>query len=141
MSIKIHRGFTLIELMVVIAIVGILAGIAYPSFSDSMMKSRRTDAKTAMLSIVLSQSKLRGSCRTYAGTIGAANNCANSTVKGLSASENGYYTIALSGNTGNAYVLTATAQGAQTKDTACTPLTLTINATYPNGNKLPSSCW
>ena len=43
------KGFTLIELMIAVAIVGILAGIAYPSYQDSVRKSRRADAKGALL--------------------------------------------------------------------------------------------
>ena len=43
------RGFTLIELVIVAAIVAILAGIAYPAYQDSIRKSRRADAKTVLL--------------------------------------------------------------------------------------------
>lgn len=43
------NGFTLIELMVVVVIVSILASIAYPSYLNSVMKSRRADAKSALL--------------------------------------------------------------------------------------------
>lgn len=45
------QGFTLIELMIAVAIVGILASIAYPSYQSSVMKSRRADAKSALLEL------------------------------------------------------------------------------------------
>jgi type IV pilus assembly protein PilE len=51
-------GFTLIELMIVLAIVGILAKIAYPSYQDSMTKSRRADAKSALLELSVFMERL-----------------------------------------------------------------------------------
>ncbi|MBL8253966.1 MAG: type IV pilin protein [Candidatus Competibacter sp.] len=44
-----ERGFTLVELMIVVAVIGILAAIAYPSYQDSVRKSRRADAKSVLL--------------------------------------------------------------------------------------------
>ena len=45
-----HQGFTLIELMIVVAVIGILASIAYPSYREYVAKSRRAEAKTVLLS-------------------------------------------------------------------------------------------
>jgi type IV pilus assembly protein PilE len=55
---NIQNGFTLVELMIVIAIVGILAGIAYPNYQDSVIKSRRADAKAALLELSVFMERL-----------------------------------------------------------------------------------
>lgn len=53
-----QSGFTLIELMIVVAVIGILAGIAYPSYQDSLVKSRRADAKSALLELSIFMERL-----------------------------------------------------------------------------------
>jgi type IV pilus assembly protein PilE len=121
-------GFTLVELMIVVAIVGILAAIAYPAYTDSARKGRRAQAITDLYSIQLAQEKWRANNSTY-GTL------ANvwGTVTTSPATGTAYYNLAISGNTATAYTLTATATtaGGQNNDKAggvsCTPLTLNQN--------------
>jgi type IV pilus assembly protein PilE len=141
------NGFTLLEMLIALAVVAILAGIAYPSYQDSVRKTRRSDGVAAALEVQLAQEKFRGNCRFYAQTLGATNTCgANagaSTVQAPTASADGYYAISIQANsaTGNAYVIVVDPQGDQTADTDCDPLTITFNNLNPNGLKAPAACW
>lgn len=60
-----QRGFTLIELMIVVAIVAILAAIAYPSYQDSILKGRRAEGRTAMLELMQQQERYMTQRGTY----------------------------------------------------------------------------
>lgn len=62
-----QRGFTLIEVMVVVAIVGILAAIAYPSYQEQVAKSRRADAQRALMEAEQYMRRIFGTQDTYAG--------------------------------------------------------------------------
>jgi type IV pilus assembly protein PilE len=145
---KRQQGFTLLELMVVVVVIGILAGIAYPSYLDSVRKARRTDAQAAITNVQIEQQKLRASCRFFGGTIGAASNCdataGASTVRAAAASPDGWYTITLANASATGYTVTATPQRDQVNDdeagVACT-MVLTVSAANPNGARTPAACW
>ncbi len=72
-----NTGFTLIELMIVVAIVGILAGIAYPSYQDSGRKSRRADAEGALLGFANAMERYFTENNTYLGAAGTPANPAD----------------------------------------------------------------
>lgn len=118
---KRSSGFTLMELMIVVAIIGILAGIAYPSYTAYVTKAKRSDAKVALLQMQIAQEKYRANCPQYATAIGSAMSCVtgNYTLIGSTTSPDGYYTIAISGTpTATAYTVTA-APLAPFADSAC----------------------
>jgi type IV pilus assembly protein PilE len=118
-------GFTLIELMIVAAVVAILAVVAYPSFIEQVRKSRRQDAISLISQIAQAQERWRGSCPTYAtlpntATAAFPNNCTVATSGlGVLNPSSGYYVAAIPTATAANYTVRATAAGAQAGDTRC----------------------
>lgn len=137
-----HRGFTLIELMIVVAVIAILSAIAYPSYLSVIRKSHRSDGIALLQAAQLGQEKFRINSATYADT-GDLSNSAFARVcvfsGGSCLSQNGYYSLTSTGNDASGYTLTATAQGDQANDTDCTAITLTQSATDITYE--PSICW
>ena len=112
------RGFTLIELMIVVVIVSLLAAVAYPSFMSQIRKSRRSDAIAEMSLLQQAQERWR------------ANNPAYTTLSATS--QGGYYALASAagGVAASTYTVTATAQSSQTSDAGCQVLRIQV----ANGN-------
>jgi type IV pilus assembly protein PilE len=132
------RGVTLVELMVVVAIVGILGTIAVSSYRNSTMRSRRAEAKIALMTIKVEQEKFFLQNRQYATTVTALN------VPAITA--HSYYNIGLTTSSANSqYSATATATGGQTGDTDCQVFTVdgigNQTSTNSSGTSSTAICW
>lgn len=133
-------GFTLIELMIAVVIIGILSAIAYPAYQGYTQKSRRSDAVVALTKLANRQEQHYADCNTYTNVLvdpgGGATGCAKGLDWGVSTSEQGYYNLTLSGASTTAYTLQATAVGIQAGDTSCATFTLAST-----GSRTPAACW
>lgn len=76
-------GFTLIELMITVAIVGLLASLAYPAYSNSVLKGRRTEARVALMTLMQAQERYLTQFNSYlafsAGATGSTGTTATGT--------------------------------------------------------------
>lgn len=126
MAIRTSSGFTLIELMIVVAIVAILATIAYPSFADQMRKSRRAEAMASIQDGQLRMERWRVDHASFAGS-------------GLAIADTTHYKFEIAAD-GNMYSIKATPQGGQAKD-SCGTLTLGRNGSAVTKTPTTGNCW
>jgi len=132
-------GFTLLELMITLAILAIVTSIAYPAYMGYTQVANRSEGKVALNQIVMAQERFFSKNNTYTSNITA--------LSGFTANpfitEHGYYTITASpGSTGDiatSFIITATAQGGQSAD-SCTGLTLD-SVGVKGGTPNKQACW
>jgi type IV pilus assembly protein PilE len=97
-------GFTLIELMIAVAIVGVLAMVATPSFLDSIRKGRRAEAFAAISAIQQAQERWRSNNASYATSLsqlGIASTTASGNYQVATAGSSSSYTVTANGTTGS----------------------------------------
>ena len=133
------QGFSLIELMIAVVIVGILAAIAIPMYSDYVTRSRRADGQATLMQVAQELERCYTQFSKYND-----NSCSvvsSSTVN--ETSDQGFYVISASGGnlTESTFTLTATPQNEQADDTDCTALTLTHLGEQSATGDDPDSCW
>lgn len=120
------QGFTLIELMLVVAVAGVLSGVAYPSFMGQLQKIRRADAMVSILQVQAAQERWRANNLDY-GTLTEIGVAATSAA--------GHYTLQISAPSANGYEIVAVATGIQAHDTPCRSLRLRVEG----GNLIQAS--
>ena len=130
---KRQSGFTLVELMITVAIIAILSAIALPSYRDYVIRARLTDAFSALASAQTAAEQFWSNNRTYVG-FNNANGFPQATVD---------FTYGLANQTTSTYTLTATGRGG-----SVTGFAFTIDqngnkatATVPTGWTASTTCW
>ena len=139
-------GFTLIELMIALVIAAILMAIAVPAYQAQVRKSRRTEAKTALLDLASREQRYYSVQNAFSSSfvdLGYATGAPPASVTVGS----GYYTVTLTTAVANppGFLLTATATGVQTADTTCNSFTVDntgLQQAYDSTGTLnTANCW
>lgn len=133
------NGFTLIEMLIALAIVGILTAIAVPSYQDSVRKTKRAEGKSLLLDAAQKQEQHFTEHNRYATGI-TANTPPNDTLL-TTVSESGHYVLTISNNTASTFTFTATPQASHS-DTICGALTLDhLGIKGESGSGTIDDCW
>jgi type IV pilus assembly protein PilE len=138
---SVQGGFTLVELMITVAIVAILATIATASYNSQVQRSRRTDARSAILDLAGREEKLFSTTNAYSAAASDLGYAAVGVPWPINVGSN-YYSVSVTVPTATTYVITATPINNQASDTQC--LTLFVDQTglqQSTGSAPPATCW
>ena len=142
---KKSKGFTLLELMIVVAVVAILASLAFYNYSKYTFRARRVDGKNLLEAVAAAQERIYSNFNAYASTVTGSPSGSPPGGLGFTSdlSDNGTYKVTVSGlGAGNqTYTLTATPQGRQADD-KCKNLSITsAGVKSQTGDESNGKCW
>ena len=130
-------GFTLLELMIVVAIFGIIAAVGYPQYQEYAREARRTDAMGALLQMANEQEKWYLANNSYSANT-------SDIWPGVAESPSGLYVISVTSGDANGFTVQAVAQGAQATDDECRTFRLTHAGTrtaLDHTGAASNDCW
>ena len=138
---KNSRGWTLAELLIVVALMGLLGALALPTYQQQQRQARRSDGQAALLQLQLDQARWRGTHDSHADNLSALGWTSNR-------SPLGHYQITLTEASAEGYAAQAIALNNQAADRDCTPMHLSwqgsATAVFGAGEHLdsdPHRCW
>jgi type IV pilus assembly protein PilE len=130
----VNRGYSLIELAITLVVIAILASIALPAYRQYILRGHRTDATRALQDLAAREESYFFSNNAYASSL--------TTLGAASSTQGNYFSLGVASASSTAYSVTATAQGAQTKDTACTAFALNqAGQQTSSGTGTAATCW
>ena len=143
------RGFSVTELVAVVAIIGLLASIALPTYRAHVLRANRADARTALLTLAAAQEKFHLQCNAYAAALDETRDttCNPASLRFSRSAERGQYTLAVTSADAAAWTATATAVDGkpQAMDTRCRVFQLTstgvMSAKQADGAANDLECW
>lgn len=132
------RGFTLIELVVTVAIIGILVAIAYPAYQEQIRKGRRPEGQGALVELANVQQQFFSDNFTFTSTLSDLGYASATTL-------GGHYTLSVPVASASAFTVKAVPAGAQVADKKCAEMTLTntgVKAAKDSGGaSTTADCW
>jgi type IV pilus assembly protein PilE len=137
-------GFSLIELLIALVIVGVISSYAFSSYQKSIMKTGRSQAKSALTKMAAEEEQYRFSANLYTSKMTKLNSAYTSDTSQPALPPPSYFNLAVTATT-STFTITATAIGRQLKDTDCKTFTLTNTgvqaAKDSSGTVNTTTCW